>query len=80
MRDWIGELDDFAVRYGKGILPGPGRVSHDEAVDHARAEYETYLKKIADEPTQVELDYLDSIKETSRKIERDHRSGREEST
>ena len=79
MKDWIGELDDFAVRYGKGILPGPGSVSHDEALDHARTEYETYLTRIADEPTPVELDYLDAIKETGKTIERTIRSAEKES-
>jgi len=79
MKDWIGELDDFAVQYGKGILPSPGSVSHEEAVDHARAEYETYLKRIEDEPTPVELDYLDAIKETSKTIERARHTSKKES-
>ncbi len=32
MKDWLGELDDFAKRYGKGLLPGPGTVSHRTAL------------------------------------------------
>jgi len=69
MEDWIAEVDDFAVRYGKGALLGPGSVSHQEAVVHAGAEYDLYRKRITDEPTPVELDYLATIKATQRKIE-----------
>jgi len=70
MKDWIAELDDFAVRYGKGVLPGPGRVSHDAAVDHASAVYDEYIKRLAAEPSPAERDYLDAIKATQHQIER----------
>ena len=70
MKDWIAELDDFATRYGKGVLPGPGKVSHQQAVEHAESEYDDYLRRIADEPSPAELDYLDIIKATQKRIER----------
>jgi len=70
MKDWIAELDDFAARYGKGVLPGPGKVSHEHAVEHAEAEYDDYLRRIADEPSSAELDYLAAIKTTQKRIER----------
>jgi hypothetical protein len=38
MRDWVVELDDFAKRYGKGILPDGGTVSHQAALEKAVAE------------------------------------------
>jgi hypothetical protein len=28
MKDWVTELDDFAQRYGKGVLTDSGTVSH----------------------------------------------------
>ena len=76
MKDWIAELDDFASRYGKGVLPGPGKVSHQQAVDHAEAEYDEYLKRIADEPSPAELDYLDAIRATQKRLEQSPRTQR----
>ena len=70
MHDWITELDDFATRYGQGVLPGPGSVSHDDAVQHATNEYEEYLKHLASEPSPAELDYLEAITAAQRQIEK----------
>jgi len=70
MSDWIAELDDFASRYGKGVLPGPGSVSHEAAVDHAGAEYDEYLKRLAADVSPSERDYLDAIKATQKQLER----------
>ncbi len=74
MKDWIAELDDFANRYGKGVLPGAGGVSHQQAVQHAEMEYDGYLRRMVEEPSGVERDYLESIKKTQKSIERKPRS------
>ncbi|MDR2380571.1 MAG: virulence RhuM family protein [Bifidobacteriaceae bacterium] len=62
MKDWIQELDDFAARYGQGVLPGAGSVSHEDAIEHATAEYNSYLKRLAEQPSPAELDYLEAVK------------------
>ena len=69
MKDWVLELDDFAQRYGKGILPGAGTVSHQAALDKAEAEYAKYRQKTIDDPTPVERDYLAGIKDAQKKLE-----------
>ena len=69
MKDWIAEVDDFANRYGKGILPGPGSVSHETAIEHAATEYDKYLKRLADEPSPVELDFMKAIKVVQQQVE-----------
>jgi len=69
MKDWVTELDDFAKRYGKGVLSDAGAVSHKEALEKAEAEYAKYRQRTIDEPTPVERDYLASIKETQKKLE-----------
>jgi hypothetical protein len=74
MKDWIAELDDFAARYGQGVLASAGSVSHGEAVEHANAEYDAYLKRVAEEPSPAELDYLEAIKATQKRIERKTRA------
>ena len=70
MKDWIKELDDFATRYGHGVLPGAGSVSHENAIEHATKEYDTYLKRLTEEPSTTELDYLAAVKAAQKQIER----------
>lgn len=69
MKDWIIEIDDFAERYGKGVLKNAGTVSHEKAIEKANAEYEKYKSKIVDERSVAERDYIESIKKAQKKIE-----------
>jgi hypothetical protein len=69
MRDWLVELDDFAKRYGKGVLPNAGSVSHQAALEKANAEYEKYRLRASDELSAVERDYLATIKGAQKKLE-----------
>ena len=68
MKDWVEELDDFAKRYGKGVLSGAGTVSHREAVEMAEAEYEKYRRRTLEDAPPVERDYLTSLKTAQKKI------------
>ena len=70
MKDWVTELDDFAKRYGKGILAGPGKVSHQAAIEKAEAEYAKYRQKTINDPTPVERDYLARIKEIQKEAQK----------
>jgi len=69
MKDWMAELDDFAKRYGQGVLSGAGTVSHREAIEAAEAEYEKYRRKTAGDLSSAERDYLESIKSAQKRIE-----------
>ena len=69
MRDWVIELDDFAMRYGKGILSDAGTVSHHAALEKANAEYEKYRQRTVNELSPAERDYLATIIETQKKLE-----------
>lgn len=68
MHDWLPQVDDFAERYGKGILQNSGTVSRQAAIEKAAEEYKKYRKRIADLPTPAERDYLESIKEAQKKL------------
>ena len=68
MKDWIQELDGFAIRYGKGVLPDAGKISQKDALAKAEAEYKKYRQSLTAEITQVERKYLTSIKETQKKL------------
>ena len=68
MKDWIIELDDFAVRYGKGVLPDAGKISHKDALEKAESEFDKYRQRLIDEITPVEREYLTTIKNTQKKL------------
>ena len=68
MRDWLPQVDDFAQRYGKGVLQNAGTVSHKSAIEKATEEYKKYCKRIADLPTVAERDYLENLKQVQKQL------------
>jgi len=66
MRDWIEKLDEFLRLGERDILAHAGKVSHEEAVAIARAEYEKYRNAHLNDPSPVEKDFLKAIKEIKR--------------
>ena len=62
MDDWIKELNYFLTMNRKDILKDSGKISHEEAMNHAREEYDKYKDRILSKPSAVELHYLESIK------------------
>lgn len=71
MRDWLPQVDDFAERYGKGVLQSAGTVSRQAAIEKATDEYKKYRKRINALPTPVERDYLEVIKQAQKKLKND---------
>ena len=63
MDDWVKELNYFLKMNRKDILKDAGKISHEEAIDHAKREYDKYKNRILMKPSDVELHYLESIKD-----------------
>lgn len=63
MQDWIKELNYFLTMNRKDILKDSGKVSHEDAMCHAKLEYNKYKNRISLKPSEVELHYLESIKD-----------------
>lgn len=59
MNDWANYLDRILTMTGEKLLQGAGSVSHEEAMEHATNEYRKYKQRTL---SDVEQDYLDSIK------------------
>ena len=59
MNDWAAYLDRILTMSGEQLLQGTGRVSHEEAMEHATTEYRKYKQRTI---SDVERDYLFSIK------------------
>ena len=59
MKDWAAHLDNVLTMNGEKLLQGAGKVSHQQAIDHATSEYKKYQQHTL---SQVEKDFLDNIK------------------
>ena len=59
MKDWAVHLDQILTMSGEKLLQGAGKVSHQQAIDHATNEYKKYQQRTL---SQVEKDFLDNIK------------------
>jgi hypothetical protein len=70
MKDWIAKLDEFLKLGGRKLLDNPGSISKDTADIKALSEYEKYREITANELSDIEKRFLESLKETQRKIEK----------
>ncbi|MCK9362877.1 MAG: virulence RhuM family protein [Syntrophales bacterium] len=66
MRDWLAKLDDFLKLSGRDILTDAGKITHDEALAKAHAEYELYHRELINATSEVELHCLEAIEEVKR--------------
>ena len=69
MREWIEKLDDFLNMSDSEILQNAGTISHEMALEKAQSEYQKYKKQNQNELSQVEKDFLDSVKKTQKMLE-----------
>ncbi len=69
MKDWVEELEDFIIYRKKPQLVGSGTVAHEEAMRIAQREYDKYKAKTKDELTQVERDFLETVRNTYELLE-----------
>lgn len=61
MKNWIDKLDDFLRTSGKKLLDNAGSISHKEAINKVKIEYEKYRK-------EEDKDYLSDFDQEVRKI------------
>lgn len=61
MNDWVNQLDYFLKLSRKDILEGKGIVSHEEALKHAKQEYNKFKERFLNNPTDNEQKYLESL-------------------
>ena len=68
MKDWVKYLDRILTMSGEQLLLGNGNVTHKQAVEKATGEYKKYKERTL---SDVEQDYLDSIKILGKKADKD---------
>jgi hypothetical protein len=67
MDDWAKHLDAILISTGEELLLDAGSVSHEQAIDKAKAEYAKYQQKTL---SDVENSYLDTIVGIQKKAEK----------
>jgi hypothetical protein len=68
MKDWIDRLDDFVRMTGNDILQNAGSVSHTQALNKAKAEYEKYKEQTKNELSECEKHFVKQIENTAKKL------------
>jgi hypothetical protein len=68
MKNWIERLDGFLSMTGKNILQHAGSISHETAIEKARAEYEKYNEQAKNELSNIEKDFLKQIENKTKKL------------
>ncbi len=63
MEDWIKKLDDFLKVSEREVLTHFGKITHQEALNYAHAEFDKFKKMQLEEKTQVEKDFEIYFKE-----------------
>lgn len=63
MKDWIAKLDDFLRTSDRDILTHAGKISHQIALDKAKAEYAKYRQQLNELPSLIEQHFIEAIKE-----------------
>lgn len=71
LRDWQERLDDFLRFNERGVLDGPGSISHTAAEAHAHREYEQFQdRRRIEAEAEAERRHLEEIAETIRSLPR----------
>jgi hypothetical protein len=66
MKDWITKLDEFLQVSEQDILRHAGRISHEAAVEKARAEYEKFQKLLLEDASPVERHFTEAIEQVKK--------------
>ena len=64
MKDWTAHMDQILTMSGEKLLQGAGKVSHQQAIEHATNEYKKYQQRTL---SQVEKDFLENINSLPKK-------------
>ncbi|MBW7893731.1 MAG: virulence RhuM family protein [Opitutaceae bacterium] len=75
-RDWLERLDQFLVMTGRELLDHAGTITHDEAIQKARREYEAYQRRQLAAPTQAEKDFIAATEKELKALQKKKKGGK----
>lgn len=70
MKDWIEKLDEFVKITGNDILKDAGKISHQQALSKAAAEYEKYKERTKNELSEVEKHFIKQLEGATKKLDK----------
>jgi hypothetical protein len=70
MKDWINRLDDFLKMTGQEILSHSGKISHQEAIEKTKVEYDKYKEQTKNGLSRAEKDFIKQIEIIENKIKK----------
>ena len=70
MKDWLQRLEDFLKMTGREILSHAGTVSHQQAIDKAKEEFEKYKEQTKNELSKVEKDFIQQIEAGEKELKK----------
>lgn len=73
MNDWLERLNDFLKMTGRDILQHSGKISHQQAIDKARDEFEKYKEMTKNQLSNVEKDFILQIEKTENKLKNNNK-------
>ena len=62
MKDWISKLDDFLRLSEREILTHAGKITHEDAIARANAEFDKFKRRQLEEKSAVEVHFENSLK------------------
>ena len=69
MQDWITKLDEFLKLGGRQLLSHAGRISHEQALAKAQAEYEQYRTAHLNDPWPAEEHFLEATRDLQKRLQ-----------
>lgn len=69
MKDWLAHLDRLILAMEAKTLAGAGTVSHEQALAKAEEEFKKYRALLDAAPSDVEKEYLETLKRIQRTVE-----------
>jgi len=70
MSDWIKRLDEFLKMTGREILSHSGKITHEQAIEKAKEEYEKYKDQLKDQLSNVEKDFIKQIETEAKRLKK----------
>ena len=67
MSDYVEELDNILSSTGKKVLEGAGKISHQQAMKKAEAEYQKFIQKNLSPVEKAYLETINSLEKKSKK-------------
>lgn len=70
MNDWVERLDDFLKMTAQDILSHTGKISHQQAIEKAKVEYEKYKEQTVNQLSKVEKDFIKQIEKIDNNLKK----------